>query len=757
MKHKCINKISFSILIFLLSVMFMKGGAMAATFNDINADNMFFKQNTSTTCTLSSAAMLVRRAALLNGNANWSTVTEANMRSTAWLSGTGLYNSFSYAGINVSSAKISSNRTQTMINLLSQHPEGIVIYDYGKPHAILLTDYTNGTFYCCDPSSAAPGGRIPISQATITIESVDKYWYVASPKLWISTRKPSVGNVCFEAKDGTMRYYCEVSVGEGVSTAAVNIRTDTGVSRDYTLPITNGIVSGYIDWNAFAWKGDPSNYTITVSVTDAIGNIASNSGSVDTKREITVIPNTEITLKVGETYQFVSSIKGVIQVNDEKWYVEGDGVTVSQNGLVTAIKPGKYIVNYEVGWTQNTVGTDIGGPVGISMCWRTVYVEPQTPQIKNLTADAKGNVNLSIEEATGADSYEIVAKKIVNGLEVKEIQSRIEAGKGTHVFSGLEDGSIWKYKIRACSTVKENTYYSDWSDEAMIQAMNLKTSILDADNGTFGEIRLKWKSVESAEGYLVYRHNGIDEKLLTITDKGNISYVDMTVEAGHTYSYRVIPYLGKEFGEIQNPVTVTAKEKASENGDANKDENKKEDTGKPPIVVKSGNVRLSRTSLTWNGKIQAPSVIARDSNGKIISSANYTVTCSNNKNVGQAWAVITFKNGYSGTIKKTFTIKPKGTNISKVSALKKGFTVKWKKQKSQITGYEIQYSTSSKFNGTKTIKNIKSKTTLKKVTKLKARKKYYVRIRTYKTVKINGKSTKIYSGWSKAKKVVTKK
>lgn len=83
--------------------------------------------------------------------------------------------------------------------------------------------------------------------------------------------------------------------------------------------------------------------------------------------------------------------------------------------------------------------------------------------------------------------------------------------------------------------------------------------------------------------------------------------------------------------------------------------------------------------------------------------------------------------------------------------------MKWKKQKSQTTGYELQYSTSSKFKGAKIIKNIKSKTTAKKVTKLKPRKKYYVRIRTYKTVKINGKSTKIYSDWSKAKKVVTRK
>ena len=94
-----------------------------------------------------------------------------------------------------------------------------------------------------------------------------------------------------------------------------------------------------------------------------------------------------------------------------------------------------------------------------------------------------------------------------------------------------------------------------------------------------------------------------------------------------------------------------------------------------------------------------------------------------------------------------------------MTAKKKGFTVKWKKQSSQTSGYEIAYSTSRKFakKNTKTATVKKSRKTSTSVSKLKAKKKYYVRIRTYKTVKANGKSVEIYSGWSKAKKVTTKK
>ncbi len=129
------------------------------------------------------------------------------------------------------------------------------------------------------------------------------------------------------------------------------------------------------------------------------------------------------------------------------------------------------------------------------------------------------------------------------------------------------------------------------------------------------------------------------------------------------------------------------------------------------------------------------------------------------QNVGKYTVTVTLKGNYTGTVKKTFTILPKNTAISKLTASKNTVTVKWRKQTKQTAGYEIQYSTSSKFTKktTKTVKVTKNSTTSKKITKLKAKKKYYVRIRTYQTVKVGKKSTKIYSGWSKAKTITTKK
>ncbi|GEM_PF-3273967 len=123
---------------------------------------------------------------------------------------------------------------------------------------------------------------------------------------------------------------------------------------------------------------------------------------------------------------------------------------------------------------------------------------------------------------------------------------------------------------------------------------------------------------------------------------------------------------------------------------------------------------------------------------------DYSVTYLNNKNIGTASVVIKGIGAYSGTVTKNFSIvkpAPPKTKITKLTAGKRSFTVKFAK-KSGITGYQLQYSTSSKFTK-KTTLNLKSTTVKKTVKKLKSKKKYYVRIRTYKTVA--GK--KFYSAW----------
>lgn len=119
------------------------------------------------------------------------------------------------------------------------------------------------------------------------------------------------------------------------------------------------------------------------------------------------------------------------------------------------------------------------------------------------------------------------------------------------------------------------------------------------------------------------------------------------------------------------------------------------------------------------------------------------------------------KNKYSGpanvdyklTVSKTSSFAPSKTSISKLTPLSKSFKVMWAEKKTKTTGYQLQYSTSSKFKGAKTVSTKSNVTVTKTVKGLKAKKKYYVRVRTYEVV--NG--SKYYSAWSKVKTVTTKK
>ena len=148
---------------------------------DLNVDAGFYlKQSRSGTCTLTAAAMMLRRRAYLDGLADWVDVTENNVRPAAWSNG--LSHNFTYKAMKVRYATLPADngaKTQTLIDLLAAHPEGIVLYDRRQPHAILLTDYTNGVFYCSDPAGNISAGRVPISSASVSIAGASCYWYIA--------------------------------------------------------------------------------------------------------------------------------------------------------------------------------------------------------------------------------------------------------------------------------------------------------------------------------------------------------------------------------------------------------------------------------------------------------------------------------------------------------------------------------------------------------------------------------------------------
>ena len=158
------------------------------------------------------------------------------------------------------------------------------------------------------------------------------------------------------------------------------------------------------------------------------------------------------------------------------------------------------------------------------------------------------------------------------------------------------------------------------------------------------------------------------------------------------------------------------------------------------------------STKAFTGKNITQSITVKYNGKTLKNGTDYTVSYSNNKNIGTATVKITGKGSYTGTITKTFKINPAKQEIQKLTAKSKAFFVDWA-QKGSATGYEIQYATNSKFTSAKKVTITNNKTDTKTISKLSGKKKYYVRVRSYTTVK----GTKYYGAWSSVKNVTTKK
>ena len=158
------------------------------------------------------------------------------------------------------------------------------------------------------------------------------------------------------------------------------------------------------------------------------------------------------------------------------------------------------------------------------------------------------------------------------------------------------------------------------------------------------------------------------------------------------------------------------------------------------------------STKAFTGKNITQSITVKYNGKTLKNGTDYTVSYSNNKKIGTATVKIAGKGSYTGTITKTFKINPAKQEIQKLTAKSKAFFVDWA-QKGSATGYEIQYATNSKFTRAKKVTITNNKTDKTTVSKLSGKKKYYVRVRSYTTVK----GTKYYGAWSSVKNVTTKK
>ena len=166
-------------------------------------------------------------------------------------------------------------------------------------------------------------------------------------------------------------------------------------------------------------------------------------------------------------------------------------------------------------------------------------------------------------------------------------------------------------------------------------------------------------------------------------------------------------------------------------------------------------VSLSSLKVAYNGYEKYNNITVYDKLGNVIPASEYVVTYEDNILCGKAWVYVNFiGNNYKGELTSCFIIVPAKPTTVSLTAKKNKITFKWNKD-TTASGYEIQYSTSKSFSKSKTksVTITKNSTKSKTFSKLLKKKKYYVRIRAYKTID----GVRQFGSWSKKMSVKTKK
>ncbi len=262
-----------------------------------------------------------------------------------------------------------------------------------------------------------------------------------------------------------------------------------------------------------------------------------------------------------------------------------------------------------------------------------------------------------------------------------------------------------------------------------------------------GGVKLTWSKVTGAVKYRIFRKTG-SGSWAKLADTTAVSYTDKTVKAGTKYSYtvRCITADGKSYTSAYNTTgkVITYLLPAPKLGTVtNVNGGVKFTWTKASGVVK---YRIFRKTGSGSWAKLADTTAVTYTDKTVANGTTYSYTVRGITADGK-----TYTSAYNTTGKKiTYVLRP--TISSLTSPKSKQMLVKWGKN-AKATGYQIQYSTSSTFaSGNKTVTVKDAKTVSKAITSLLAKKRYYVRVRTYMTVS----GTNYYSAWSAAKNVVTK-
>ncbi len=339
----------------------------------------------------------------------------------------------------------------------------------------------------------------------------------------------------------------------------------------------------------------------------------------------------------------------------------------------------------------------------------------------------------------------IVDKAAVNCVNLKEVViPKSVTTLGDEVFTG-EKSAVEKITIlnpklslpeqlTLVTDIKKLTIagYDNSTAQKYAKALNISFEVIDKQcSHKFDSGKVTKKANCKATGIKTYTCSLCGE-----------TKTETIAKTGHTYKNVVTKATLSKNGKIENKCTVCGK------------------ISKTTTINYAKTIKLNRNVITTNGTVQRPTVTVTDSKGKALTyKKDFTVTYSNfnSKNVGRYTVTVKLIGNYSGTKTFPYYINPKPTefvpsNKGGFKAISRGFTIKWNKQASQTTGYQIQYATKRDFSNAATITIANPNTTSYTSKGRAGNTRYYVRVRTYKKI---GNGT-FYSNWnSGVKSVVT--
>lgn len=312
------------------------------------------------------------------------------------------------------------------------------------------------------------------------------------PVINIAPAKPEVGAIAVSrSQDGEISYSAPVGVGAGASSGIVTISNSSGESYEHSCAIVNGQISGVVQIGHF--QNTNTIFSIRVTVTDSYGCRAENMTQIDNTTTYT-INATELTLKVGESFQFQGTTNTNLKVISEAWDYststsDGEkrfGLQITPTGYVTAEKPGTYTVNYDSVIEQTSGGSTVQTKHRCS-CVLKVYLD--TPVINNVEF-VNNRVEIDFVPISGAEGYYIVWSEGENGSTNEKYKPN-SIDKGL-LQKGLDTGDIWvngtKYRKISCNNTTDAFNYNTSSIQSSKEYRYFKWE------------RIRWRVLETVGG-----------------------------------------------------------------------------------------------------------------------------------------------------------------------------------------------------------------------------------------------------------------